>query len=261
VGSPEEAEWAILEEVSDLIPRVAPGRTPIEVGREVQRIVAKHLGTDDPYREAKRRLNEQALALYPRLKAEVTAAPDPLFCALSLAAVGNVADLGANSVFDLVAEVEAAKSISFSAFHYQALRDRLAQAKDILYIADNAGEIVFDRLVIEELLRMGKRVSLAVRGGPTLNDATLADARQVGLTELVPVITTGSELPGVLLARSSPEFQEYFRRAELVIAKGMGNFEGLSGEEGPIFFLLRAKCGPVAQETGVGVDEVVLKAG
>ena len=128
----------------------------------------------------------------------------------------------------------------------------------VLILADNAGEIAFDCLLCEQLTRLGKRVTVAVRGAPTLNDATIVDAREVGLPEVAEVITTGSDHPGVLLSKCSQDFRRHFQDADLVISKGMGNFEGLSGEVGPIFFLLKAKCAPVARALGVEVGGLVL---
>lgn len=250
----------ILRKVAALAEKIASARTPIEVSPEIQAIVRKIIGVADPFSEVKHQANREALALLPRLRDEVSRASDPLELALALAAGGNIADLGASATFDL-AQVESALNEQWGRFDYDLFQARLAKAKSVLILADNAGEIAFDRILVQELLRLGKRVTVAVRGEPTLNDATLADAREVGLTDLVPVITTGSNLPGVLLARSSPEFQEHFRRADLVIAKGMGNFEGLSEEAGVIAFLLVAKCDPVARELGVEVGKLVLKIG
>ena len=259
VGASEETEWAILREVAPLVARRAPGRPPIEVSPELQRMVRRILGVPDPFAEAKRRANREALALLPRLREEAARAPDPLAFILALAASGNAADLGFQEDFDLE-EISSAGE-PWGRFDYDPFRAQLARAANVLILADNAGEIAFDRLLAEELARLGKRVTVAVRGAPTLNDATIEDAREVGLPEVAKVITTGSDHPGVLLNKCSQDFRRRFQDADLVISKGMGNFEGLSEEPGPIFFLLKAKCRPVAQELGVREGELVLKAG
>jgi len=259
VGIGEEAKWAIVREVAPLLVRSLPGYPPIAASPDVQRTVRRILGVQDPFAEAKSQANREALGLLPRLREQAARAPDPLAFILALAASGNAADLGFQEDFDLE-EISSAGE-PWGRFDYEPFRAQLARAANVLILADNAGEIAFDRLLCEELARLGKRVTVAVRGVPTLNDATIADAREVGLPEVAEVITTGQGHPGVFLPAASPEFREHFRTADLVISKGMGNFEGLSGEAGPIFFLLKAKCAPVAQELGVRVGELVLAAG
>jgi hypothetical protein len=254
-GAEEEAQWAVLREVGALLAGRLPGRPPIEVSPAAQRIVRRITGVEDPFAAAKRRANQELLALLPRLRAEVRAAEDPLAHLLRLAAAGNAVDLGAKSSYRLD---EVTQAGPWGRFDYPAFLEHLERAGEVLLIADNAGELVLDRLLCEEFAHRGKRVLVAVRGAPTLNDATLEDAREVGLTQVAQVITTGQDHPGVFLPQVSPEFRERFLGAGLVIAKGMGNFEGLSEEAGPIFFLLKAKCAPVARALGVEVGELVL---
>jgi len=260
VGAREEIGWEIVREVAPLLARSLPGRPPIAASPEAQRTVRRILGVPDPFAEAKRRANREALGLLPRLREQAARAEDPLAFLLRLSASGNTADLGAQTTFDLVAAAAGAEE-PWGRFDYELFLARLSSAKTILILADNAGEIAFDRLLCEELTRLGKRVTVAVRGAPTLNDATLEDAMEVGLPEVAEVITTGADHPGVLLSKCSQDFRRRFQEADLVISKGMGNFEGLSDEPGPIFFLFKAKCAPVAQELGVEVGELVLAAG
>jgi uncharacterized protein with ATP-grasp and redox domains len=134
----------------------------------------------------------------------------------------------------------------------------VAQATRILYLTDNAGEIVFDRLLIEQLPR--ERVTVAVRGAPVINDATLADAEVAGIPNLVPVIDNGSDAPGTLLEDCSQSFRRHFEEADLIISKGQGNFETLRESCRPIFFLLRAKCDAVAQDLGCPLGQMILRS-
>ena len=254
-GADEEVQWAILREVMPLLAERLPGRPPIEVSPAAQGIVRRLSRVEDPFAAAKRQANRELLELVPELRAAAAEAPDPLAFLLRLAAAGNAVDLGARTGYRLV---EVTQADRWGRFDYPAFLAHLERAKRVFLIADNAGEIVLDRLLCEELSRWGKRVTVAVRGAPTLNDATLTDAEEVGLPQVAEVITTGQDHPGVFLSRVSPEFLEAFRGADLVIAKGMGNFEGLSDESGPLFFLLQAKCAPVARALGVEVGELVL---
>ena len=145
-------------------------------------------------------------------------------------------------------------------FHgnFDEFRDALDEASDVLYLADNAGEIVADQVLIREL--GPARVTVAVRGGPVLNDATMHDARQTGLTSIVPVIDNGSDAPGTLLPDCSPAFRARFASADLVIAKGQGNFESLCDADRTVFALFKVKCGVVAEHTGLPVGTHVLAA-
>jgi uncharacterized protein with ATP-grasp and redox domains len=133
---------------------------------------------------------------------------------------------------------------------YPRLREDIISSQKMVYVGDNTGEIAFDRLLIEEIQRLSKgEITFVVRGRPILNDATLEDARIVGLTDLVPVIPAGGDAPGCELDRA-PEVKALFHEADLILAKGQGNFEALSREPYPIYFLLKVKCGLIARELG-----------
>ena len=137
-----------------------------------------------------------------------------------------------------------------------ALRRAVDEARDILYLADNAGEIVFDRLLIEEMPR--DRITLVVRGSPVINDATREDAEAAGLSSLVTVIDNDSDVPGTILESCSPDFRSRFAQCDLVIAKGQGNYETLAGENQNIFFLFKTKCPVIARDVGNEVGQMAV---
>lgn len=257
-GAEEGKLWRALGEAAAVCARWDREEPPLALGAAVAAVWKRELGQSDPFAPAKREGNARVLALYSDLKERVRTAPDPLGEALRLAAAGNALDLGVHGEIDFLKMFERALTSPLGRWELPKFLRKLAGIREILYLADNAGEIVADRILIEELLAQGKRVTLAVRGGPILNDVTLADLGEVGLPADVEVITTGADIPGILLPRCSREFRERLGRAELVLSKGMGNFEGLFGERGPFYFLFQAKCYPVAQEAGVGVGELVL---
>ncbi|HNR24072.1 MAG TPA: ARMT1-like domain-containing protein [Candidatus Bipolaricaulis anaerobius] len=256
----EAAAWGIATEVARLAAYWDRSQPPILLGAEAGRSLRRTLGVADPYHAEKQAANAAALARYAQWKDEVARAPDPLLHALQLAAAGNSLDLGLHPRLDWTG-VDAAAALPFARSDYDRFREALTAVRGVLYLADNAGEIVLDRILIEELRARGLAVTVAVRGGPTLNDATTDDAHAVGLDEVAEVITTGSDVPGVSLPASSPQFRTWFRSAELILSKGMGNFEGLSAERAPLFFLLQAKCPPVAQETGIEVGRLIFLRG
>lgn len=257
-GKGEEELWSALQEAARVCAAWERERPPIALGAEVAAVLKRKLGQGDPFWEAKKEGNAAVLRLYSALKERVRSSEDPLFEALRLSAAGNALDLGVHP------EVHAEEALSLALrqplgrWDYELFQKYLKDAESVLYLADNAGEIVVDRILIEELLTFGKKVTLAVRGGPILNDVTLADLAGVGIPKEVEIISTGSDLPGVFLPLSSPEFLARFHGAELILSKGMGNFEGLHGQPGPIFFLFQAKCYPVAKEAGVKVGSLVL---
>jgi len=259
-GASDELAWAIGAEGARIAAGWDRSLPPILLGAEIGRVLRQGLGQTDPYREAKRAANAAALTRYPHWRSEVARAPDPLLHALRLAAAGNSLDLGVHTAVDSHLDVDLAPP-GFAVSDDEAFRATLDRSRQILFLADNAGEIVLDRILIEEFVARGKRVTVAVRGGPTLNDVTTDDAQQVGLNGIVEILTTGSDVPGVFLAETSAPFQDRFRDAELILSKGMGNFEGLSKEPAPLFFLLQAKCGPVAREIGVDLGSLVLLRG
>lgn len=233
-------------------------QTPAELSMAAYRAVRDLTGSPDPYARQKREHNEAALALLPALRERVAAAPDRLAAAVHAAVAGNVIDLGIGMSFDLDALAERALSVPLGRDDTPVLARALERAGTVLYLADNAGEIAFDGLLIEEI--GPERVTLVVRGGPIINDATLEDARAVGLTEMCRVITTGCDWVGVPRARVGREFLDALERADLVISKGQGNFETLDDWDGPCVFLLLAKCPCIASELGVRTGEAVVAA-
>jgi len=228
------------------------------VAQFVYRRVRELTGVEDPYREAKRTFNHLGVRLLPELRARVAASPEPLLAAAGLAASANLMDLGAKS--DLT-EAEAAAALR-EAFDTPLGGDpgafvrRAAEAKSILYLADNAGEIALDRLLIEVL--GPSRVTVAVRGRAVINDALLEDAREVGLHDLVTVIDNGSDAPGTILSDCSPDFLERYYGADLIIAKGQGNYESLSHEPADIFFIFKVKCPVLGEHAGLPLGSLAL---
>jgi uncharacterized protein with ATP-grasp and redox domains len=234
---------------------------PPVMTQRIHRQLRTICGEDDLYRPAKDHQNRMALKLLSELEAELAAAFDRLEMAVRLAIAGNVIDMGINGS---VTEAELRQSVSRvlgDSFvgDLEEFREAVSKARSILYLADNAGEIVFDRLLVEQLGI--ERVTLAVRGFPILNDATIEDARAAGLHDIVEVIDNGSDAPGTLLHECSREFVQRFSQADLIIAKGQGNFETLSDEPRNIFFLFKVKCSVIADHTGLPLGSHVLGRG
>ncbi len=247
----------ILDEVGMMLRSIPLESTPPESGRLIYKKISEITGIADPYKDIKQESTHQALALYPLLKEKVEASGDRLLTAIRLAIAGNVIDFGANKVFDMEEEIDHVLSRDFAVCDYEAFKSLLAQAPEVLYLGDNAGECVFDRVLIEELQ---KPVTYAVRAVPIINDATEADAREAGIDQVATVLSSGTDAPGTILATCSEQFKEHFARSRFIISKGQGNYEGLSKENRPICFLLKSKCRVIAADMGIGEGDMVLKA-
>ncbi len=250
-----------ISEVAKIIPCIRLHETPVEIGERVHYFVRKITKNPDPYKPLKEKYNHYALALYPKLKKFVENSKDKLLTGVRIAVAGNIIDFGALSNFDINESLKSSLSSPFSIFDYEIFRSKIESGTKILYILDNAGEIVFDMVLIEYLKEMGKQITAVVRGGPVLNDATMEDAIKVGLTEKVKVITSGTQSPGIIFKNSSTEFQREFLDADVIICKGQGNYEGLSYEKAPLFFLLKVKCPVIARDIGVEKNSLILEAG
>ena len=256
VTSDEEKIRTVLKHVCLFLPTKALDATPSEFGRQVYRIVSDVTGIKDPFLKIKKYHTKQALHLYSRLKAVIRSSEDPLLKAIRISIAGNVIDFGTTAKFDIEKDLDSVLEMDFAIDHYPEFRKALGEAKKILFIGDNAGETVFDRLLIEEL---GKPVTYAVREQPIINDAVLEDAVEAGIDKVAEIVSSGCDAPGCILSLCSEEFLELYRSADLIISKGQGNYEGLSEETRPIFFLLKAKCSVVAKDLDVPQGSIILK--
>jgi len=258
VGADENLRSDIRDEVSHALDGIPLDTTPPEIARTVYSIVEGMTGGTDAYARIKEKSNSMAMELYPRMKKIVESSDDVLLSAVRLAVAGNVIDYGVPHAFDIEEEIEDCLRKDFAVFDFPEFRSSVERARNILYILDNAGEIVFDRILVEE---MGKEIVCAVREHPIINDVTMEDAAAVGLGISARVISSGSDIPGTVIRECTEEFREYYDRADLIISKGQGNFETLSGESGPVFFIFKAKCPVVARHVGCDMGDIILKKG
>ncbi len=217
----------------------------------------------DPYREIKRETNIKVLKYYKRLTKLVNCSALPLQTAVKVAAAGNIIDFGAKAHgdIDIDHEINNIDNLEFQIFDFLDLENKLKTAKEILYIGDNAGEIVFDRILIAEIKKEYPEIDIvfAVREKPIINDATIKDAQDTGMENDARVISSGSIYPGTVLPETSAEFQRLFGSADVIIAKGQGNYETLSDvEKDGLFFLLRIKCDVVAERIKAQTGSLVL---
>jgi uncharacterized protein with ATP-grasp and redox domains len=246
----------LLDEVGIMLSSIPLESTPPESGRVIYQKVSEITGVPDPYKEIKRQSTEKALTLYPSLKNEIEKEKDALLTAIRIAIAGNVIDFGANSNFNLEQEIDQILRKDFAICDYEKFKFQLNESDEILYIGDNAGECVFDRVLIEE---MKKPVTYVVRDVPVINDATYEDAIQAGIDKVATIISSGTDAPGTILGTCNAEFKKIYNNSKFIISKGQGNYEALSNEERSIFFLLKLKCHVIANDIGVDKGDIVLK--
>jgi uncharacterized protein with ATP-grasp and redox domains len=248
--SSEEEQDRLMHNVLQWIGDIDLRQTPPAAAQMLHRRLRALLAVEDPYRTSKNRHNALAARLIPSIRRRIAAAVDPLTMAVRYAITGNIIDLGAKNnvgMGEVYAELQSAPMQPVFG-DLEALKKAAGRARTILYLADNAGEIFFDRLLIEQF--SGARVTLVVRGAPVINDATLPDAQAAGLEDIAEVMDNGSDAPGTLLHDCSPEFRRRFDEADMIIAKGQGNFESLSEGRREVFFLFRAKCPVISRHSG-----------
>jgi uncharacterized protein with ATP-grasp and redox domains len=250
----------VLNSVSIMIPDLALNATPPEIAQQVYRIVYEITGNNDPYLEAKKCANKSAMSRYARMKDIVDDSIDALETSCKLAIAGNAIDLGAQAEYGSIDSIiKDSLGYQLDQEHYHKFKESVDQSSLILYVADNAGEIVFDRILIEQLLQIKKsKIVFVVREKPIINDATLDDTFQVGLNKVATIISNGSDAPATILSQCSPEMRSYYRAADLIISKGQGNYESLSDRSENIFFLFKVKCPVVARDSGYDLDSPVV---
>jgi len=256
VSSDEWLHAKVLKRVMTEMAHTDLSRSPAEVTFEALQIASKLLGGADAFAEDKRRHNELVKTLLPGLRRRVAESSDSLALAARLAIAGNIMDLGVASQVDARAEIERAIDIKLAIDDLGAFREAARSAKTVLYLLDNAGEAVLDRLLIEQFRR--KDVTCLVRSAPVLNDVTEADAIEAGLGEVATIRSPGAPMLGFVPSLADPEIRDLFDGADLVIAKGQANLETLFGADREVFFFLRAKCPVVAAALGVKEGDAVL---
>ena len=249
----------ILDEVASVIKDIPLENTPPETGGIIYKIVSEVTGLTDPYKNIKQKNIAQALEIYPEYHKKVLAVEDVkerLSLAIKIACAGNVIDLGVDRVFDLKSDIEDAINHKFKIWHFDQFYAKLNSAQTILYIGDNCGEAVFDKILIEQLKA---DVIFATREIPVLNDVTMKEAMQIGIHNYAKIISSGVTSPGAIIKDCNKEFIDLFTTADIVIVKVQGNYEALSIEDGDIFFLLKAKCPVIARDAGVEVEDFIFE--
>ncbi|MDP8213096.1 MAG: ARMT1-like domain-containing protein [Candidatus Zapsychrus exili] len=267
-GANQKTQKKILDKLSKVLSDISLTSSPPEMGRVIYKLVKEMTFERDPYKKIKDKSNKLALRFYNRLKDKVSRSNDRLLTAVELAIAGNIIDYGVKNSLDVGKELnkilngkkkapQKKDKVHFDYFHFKQV---LSKSENILYLADNAGETVFDRILIEEINKIwkNKNIIYAVKEEPVINDALAEDAYKCGIDKIAEIISCGSDAPGTVLSLCSKDFLKIYKQSDMIISKGQGNFEALSQEEKLIFFLFMAKCPVVAKDVGCEVGDIVL---
>lgn len=267
-GVNEKKQKKIIQGIADALIKFPLSASPPEMGRIIYGLVKKVSGNNDPYLKIKLKSNRTALKLYSKLKTKIAASKRPLLTAVELAIAGNIIDYGIKNRLDLNSELKkmlnqenkTIKKEDKKLFNYSRFKEYLKQARSILILGDNAGEIVFDRVLIEEIKKTDKDKDIfyAVKESPIINDALVQDAYQCGINKVANVISCGLDSPGTILKLCSKNFLKVYQKSDMIISKGQGNFEALSKTNCKIFFLFMAKCPVVAADVGCNIGDIIL---
>ena len=257
VKMPEKRRRELMQEAFETLARKGVDRNNCEVIEEVYRIATRAIGDENPYREVKSHYNRGMMRLWPEVRRHIAGSANPLAAAVRAAIAGNLIDLAALGLeVSLDLAMEKVREVDRAGMYIDdtaSLAEALGRARTLLVLGDNCGEIAMDRILIETIhtLYPRLRIQYGVRGAAVVNDVTREDAAEVGMEEVAEVIDNGDSVLGTLLYRTNPQFNYAFYDADVVICKGMGNYEGLNGcDRGNIWFLLIAKCEVIARMTG-----------
>ncbi len=257
VNLPSDQTERITRKVLQYLSRADWSEPPPGLAKNLYALLHKEIGNDDPYKMVKDQYNTLILELIDDLERIVQDSPDQFITALKLAISGNIIDFGTNHEISreiILDQIRAIEKKPIELDHSEKLRSSLKNAKSLLYLGDNCGEIVFDRVFISYLQKNypDLKIRFAVRGAPIINDVTSCDAKQTGLDKLVEVVENGDSTPGTILKYTSDYFRELFYQSDLIISKGQGNYETLNNiDRQGVYLLFMAKCEPVASSLDV----------
>ncbi|MFP4382730.1 MAG: damage-control phosphatase ARMT1 family protein [Spirochaetia bacterium] len=267
-GLNDEDTRQVLIEIGRKLEGFSLETKPPEMAVTIHKLIKEKSGNSDPYRQQKQESTRLALNILPDIRKKLLEADDHLLMAVQLAVAGNIIDFGVKQtqsfeqeIFNLIhMEERLIEEEEDRFFQFEQFKEALFDASSIIYLGDNAGETVFDRILLEEIKSVNPEAELVytVRGTPIINDAVLEDARQADIQKSAEIITSGSDGPGTLLHRCSDDFLARLNRADLIISKGQGNFESLSESDYPVFYLLIAKCPVVARHVGCRKGDFLL---
>ncbi|RLD95941.1 MAG: hypothetical protein DRJ13_13925 [Bacteroidetes bacterium] len=253
-----ETQTLMVKEALVLLGEARGSATPPDLYGQLHSMLRDNIGDIDAYVESKRKSHQLAMGYQEALRGLIGNGPDKFEQGIKVSAAGNIIDVLYAREYNLWDEVESSVNQDLLGGGLSAFQQKISKAPYLLYLADNVGETIFDKVFIETL---NIPVKYGVKGGPILNDATLEDARSAGIDQIAEIVETGSRSPGTPLDQCTNDFRRLFDESPLVLAKGQANYETLDDGGDKIFFLLRLKCPLISREIGFPHGSLVLKQG
>lgn len=259
----KEEKETLVNELFSCVSTINSDLLTPEAARKLHKIITEKIDFFDPCLSEKKKSNDLALQQYENFKEKVLNSDNSFDTALRLSIAGNIMDFAAFPEFFDDAEKHFKDTVDKVLFSDFAVNDSLLlekkvqEANTVLFLGDNAGEIVTDKLFLETIKH--PNVYYAVRGKPVMNDATIEDAEYVKIGQFAKVISNGYDAPSTIIDKCSDEFMKVFNKADLIISKGQGNLEGLMNiNDDRIFFLLMVKCNVIAKQLKVSKGDFVV---
>ena len=247
----------IMNDYARMVPEIKNDTMAPIIAGKMQKLIKEKTGIADPYQQFKEENMKSAKSFLPVVKKEINKADDSVFAALVMSAMGNSIDAGVSLDVDIETNIESALKNGFVKSDYNRFKKDLDKADEVLIIADNAGEAVFDKILLKELNNYDIKLTYVVREIPILNDISQKEAKDLEVAKYAKIISSGSTAPGMVMEEASPEFKKSYKNSDIIISKGQGNLEGLSDVKEKIYYLLKAKCNLVAELLGVEVGDFV----
>ena len=258
VTEDENIQKEIMKKYAKIIPEaVDKDISAPELAAEIQAYIKKVSGVKDPYKKLKENNLAMASAILEIVKNEIDDAEDPFLASLLMAAMGNSIDAGVSLNVEIEENIERALKHSFTINDYQKFLNDINKAQNLLFIADNTGEALFDKLLLQKLKNYDLNITYVVREVPILNDLTKKEALEIGIDKYAEIISGVSKAPGMLMQTASADFLEAYNKADIVLSKGQGNLECLYQEEENIYYLLKAKCELIAKILDVEIGDFI----
>ena len=251
----------ILNDTAKILIKYDLDVTPPFIAKDVYKKISKRVGINDPLKNIKQKSTKEAKKLQSYIKKKIKVSDDKLFTAIKAAIAGNVIDFGSQKQFDLKEAVEEVFEKEFGVCDYEDFKKDINKAKLILYIADNTGEHIYDKLLLKVLTKIykDKEFIYVTRGKPIINDVTMFEAKKAGIDKVCKVVSSGVDTPGLDLSRATKSFKKLFKKSDMVIAKGMGNYETMYKViDKKAYFLFKIKCNVIARSLDKEVGDIML---
>ncbi len=259
----EKTTKKVLDESAKMLPSFSMDQTPPKNATPMYEMISALLDKSDLYKEAKEKSIEKAKKFIPKCREVVKNSTNPFLTATKIAVAGNVIDLASEFEFDLEKELDKVMQTDFSIDDSEKLYEKLSKSETVVYLADNAGENVFDMLYIETLKDIFKdiKVYYFVRSAPIINDITYDELKEDAINKFATLVDSGVKTPGIIIEDLTKEALDIFKKADCIISKGMGNYECLSENlEFPLYYLLKVKCQVVANSLEREVGDIICKS-